>query len=68
MSGAVAVRVLGGFEVSVGDAVADTGGRRQRAVLGLLISARGHVVAVDRIIDELWSGEPPPKAMAGLQT
>lgn len=29
--------------------------------------AGGHVVSTDRLIDDLWDGEPPPKALAGLQ-
>ncbi|WP_121162403.1 BTAD domain-containing putative transcriptional regulator [Micromonospora pisi] len=60
--------MLGPFEVEVdgGDAV-DLGGPRQRAVLALLLSARGEVVSVDRMIDDLWRGEAPPRAIASLQ-
>ncbi|GAB2564218.1 hypothetical protein GCM10027167_84190 [Nocardia heshunensis] len=39
----------------------------QRAVLGRLIVARGQVVSTERLIDDLWSGYPPPKAAAVLQ-
>ncbi|MFB9178767.1 BTAD domain-containing putative transcriptional regulator [Dactylosporangium sucinum] len=62
------MRVLGPFEVEVdaGGAV-DLGGPRQRAVLALLLSARGEVVSVDRMIDDLWRGEAPPRAIASLQ-
>jgi DNA-binding SARP family transcriptional activator len=61
------VRVLGSVAAD-GDGVSlDLGSRKQRALLALLVAARGHVVPVDRIIDELWHGEPPPKAMATLQ-
>ncbi|MFI6759228.1 BTAD domain-containing putative transcriptional regulator [Micromonospora sp. NPDC050417] len=62
------LRVLGPFtvEVNEGDAV-DLGGPRQRAVLALLLSARGEVVSVDRMIDDLWRGEAPPRAIASLQ-
>ncbi|MFB7330345.1 winged helix-turn-helix domain-containing protein [Streptomyces adustus] len=35
-------------------------------MLSLLIAARGGVVPVDRIADELWRGAPPAKAMASL--
>ena len=45
----------------------DLGGPRQRAVLAVLAIARGRVVATDRIIDDLWRGEPSPKAMGSLQ-
>ncbi|WP_238010379.1 BTAD domain-containing putative transcriptional regulator [Dactylosporangium sp. AC04546] len=62
------MRVLGPFEVDVdsGGAV-DLGGPRQRAVLALLLSARGDVVSVDRMIEDLWRGEAPPRAIASLQ-
>ena len=29
--------------------------------------AQGHVVSVDRLIEDLWHGEPPPKALSALQ-
>ncbi|MCX4908957.1 BTAD domain-containing putative transcriptional regulator [Streptomyces sp. NBC_00878] len=45
----------------------ELGGRRQRAVLALLIVARGSVVARDRLIEEVWGGTPPPSAAASLQ-
>jgi DNA-binding SARP family transcriptional activator len=32
-----------------------------------LVSAHGHTVSVDRLIDDLWEGEPPPKALSALQ-
>ncbi|MCX5043803.1 AAA family ATPase [Aldersonia sp. NBC_00410] len=45
----------------------DLGGRRQRGVLALLLVARGDVVSVDRLIEDLWQGEPPPRALGALQ-
>jgi DNA-binding SARP family transcriptional activator len=45
----------------------DLGGPRQRAVLAVLAIAHGRVVATDRVIDDLWRGEPSPKAMGSLQ-
>lgn len=45
----------------------DLGPRRQRAVLARLVASQGRVVSTDRLIDDLWNGEPPPKALAGLQ-
>ncbi|GAA3450487.1 BTAD domain-containing putative transcriptional regulator [Dactylosporangium matsuzakiense] len=60
------LRVLGPFAVETGAAV-DLGGPRQRAVLALLLSARGDVVSVDRMIEDLWRGEAPPRAIASLQ-
>ncbi|WP_433080093.1 BTAD domain-containing putative transcriptional regulator [Dactylosporangium sp. CA-052675] len=62
------LRVLGPFEVETdAGATVDVGGPRQRAVLALLLSARGEVVSVDRMIEDLWRGEPPPRAIASLQ-
>ncbi|WP_433210212.1 ATP-binding protein [Dactylosporangium sp. CS-047395] len=62
------LRVLGPFEVAddAGGTV-DFGGPRQRAVLALLLTARGDVVSVDRMIEDLWRGEAPPRAIASLQ-
>ncbi len=61
------MRVLGPFEAVVDGAAVDLGGPRQRAVLALLLVARGDVVSVDRIVDDLWNGEPPPRATGALQ-
>jgi DNA-binding SARP family transcriptional activator len=63
----IRVRVLGPLEAEVNGHTVDLGGPRQRAVLALLVAARGDVVPVDRLIDDLWRGEPPPKASASLQ-
>ncbi|MGW5581170.1 ATP-binding protein [Micromonospora chokoriensis] len=62
------LRVLGPLEVEVdtGGPV-DLGGPRQRAVLALLVAARGEVVSVGRMIEDLWRGDPPPRAIASLQ-
>jgi DNA-binding SARP family transcriptional activator/tetratricopeptide (TPR) repeat protein len=45
----------------------DLGGPRQRSVLALLLVARGQVVSVDRLVEDLWQGEPPPQAIGALQ-
>src|SRR3954470_8521074 len=63
----VHVRVLGSLSAVVGGQAVDLGGPRQRAVLALLLVARGEVVSVDRLIDDLWHGEPPPRATGALQ-
>jgi DNA-binding SARP family transcriptional activator len=63
----IAVRMLGTLEADVGGATVDLGGPRQRAVLAMLLIARGAVVSVDRLIEDLWNGEPPPRATGGLQ-
>ena len=63
----VRVRVLGQLAADVGGASVDLGGRQQRAVLARLLVARRAVVSTDRIIDDLWRGDPPPSAIASLQ-
>ncbi|WP_155352726.1 BTAD domain-containing putative transcriptional regulator [Acrocarpospora macrocephala] len=64
----VLLRVLGPFDARVGDRSVPLGGPRQRAVLALLVAMRGDVVSVDRMIEDLWRGEPPAKATASLQS
>lgn len=61
-------RLFGPFEVtdSAGHAV-DLGARKQRAVLAVLALEPGRVVSLDRLIDELWSGEAPASATGTLQ-
>lgn len=61
------VRVLGPLAVALDGQPVDVGGPRQRAVLARLIAERGRVVSTDRLLDDLWEGEPPPKALASLQ-
>ncbi|MEO3783154.1 BTAD domain-containing putative transcriptional regulator [Actinocorallia sp. B10E7] len=58
---------MGTFEARVGGGVADLGGTRQRAVLARLVAARGRMVPVERLIDDLWPGEAPARALAGVQ-
>src|SRR4051812_12372096 len=53
-------RLLGPLEVRRGGDPVTLGGRRQRALLALLCLHPATVIAVDRIVDELW-GESPPR-------
>ncbi len=50
-----------------GDAL-PLGGLRQRAVLARLAVAGGDTVPVERMVDDLWDGEPPPSAVNTLQS
>ncbi|WP_377506502.1 AfsR/SARP family transcriptional regulator [Micromonospora vulcania] len=60
--------MLGPLEVEIDrGGTVDLGGPRQRAVLALLLSARGEVVSVGRMIEDLWRGEAPPQAIASIQ-
>lgn len=64
---AVRIAVLGPIRAWVAGQPVELGGRRQRSVVARLVLAHGRVVSVDRLIDDLWEGEPPPKALAALQ-
>ena len=63
----VLIRVLGSFGAEVNGESVPLGGPRQRGVLALLVAARGQVVSADRMIEDLWRGEPPSRALASLQ-
>ncbi|MET8427196.1 BTAD domain-containing putative transcriptional regulator [Nocardia sp. NPDC004860] len=63
----VRIRVLGALTAADGRGELDLGGPRQRGVLARLLVARGEVVPIDRLIDDLWRGEPPPRALGALQ-
>ncbi len=64
----VRIRVLGPLAAEVGGRAVALGGPRQRAVLLRLVVARGELVSVDRLIEDLWHGEPPAKAVTSLQS
>ena len=59
--------VLGGMIAARDGQRVDLGGPRQRAVLGLLVVARGDVIPADRMVDALWGGSTPPSASSALQ-
>ncbi len=63
----VRVSMLGAIGLEMDSQPTDLGPRGQRAVLARLVAAGGHVVSTDRLIDDLWNGEPPPKALSSLQ-
>ncbi|MFI6867825.1 BTAD domain-containing putative transcriptional regulator [Nocardia sp. NPDC050406] len=61
------VRVLGPLHMSIDGQEVPLGTPMQRAVLGRLIVARGQAVSTERLIEDLWAGQPPPKAATVLQ-
>ncbi|MGB3481549.1 MAG: BTAD domain-containing putative transcriptional regulator, partial [Mycobacterium sp.] len=63
----IRITLFGPLTVEVAGEVVDLRGPRPRAVLTRLAVAGGAVVSPDRIIDDIWAGEPPPKALGGLQ-
>ena len=61
-------RILGPLEVDDGERLVPLGGPKQRALLALLLTRAGEVVSRERLIDELWAGEPPTTAVSVFQT
>jgi DNA-binding SARP family transcriptional activator len=49
------------------EARVDVGPPKQRAVLAVLLLARGRVVSVDRLTDAVWGDDAPGSATASLQ-
>src|SRR5579863_8846725 len=60
-------RILGPLEVVDGDTVVALVGVKQRALLALLLLNANQVVSSDRLVEELWAGQPPESARAALQ-
>jgi DNA-binding SARP family transcriptional activator len=64
----VEFRILGPLEARDAERAVALGGAKQRGVLAILLTRLGEVVSRDRLIDELWAGEPPPSSVSILQT
>ncbi|MFE2523174.1 BTAD domain-containing putative transcriptional regulator [Streptomyces sp. NPDC059382] len=60
------IRVLGSLDAETRGTPVPLGAPRQRAVLACLLAARGAVVSVDRLAEDLWRGTPPAKATVSL--
>src|SRR5215207_5876803 len=60
------VEVLGPVEAWVDGTRVALGGPQPRALLAVLALTAGRVVASERLIDELWGGEPPARARESL--
>jgi predicted ATPase/DNA-binding SARP family transcriptional activator len=58
--GELEIGLLGAVEARVGGEPAPLGGRRQQALLALLVLDPGRPMPADRIAEELWHGAPPP--------
>ncbi len=59
--------MLGPLEAMVDGARADLGGPRRRSVLARLAAEQGRVVSADRLIEDMYAGEAPPRALAAVQ-
>jgi DNA-binding SARP family transcriptional activator len=60
-------RVLGPLEVEGEAGPLLLRGRKQRALLGLLLLHAGEVVSSDQMVDELWGGHSPATAATSLR-
>jgi DNA-binding SARP family transcriptional activator len=63
----VEFRILGPLEVWRDDQAIRITGAKERALLTLLLLHANETVSADRLIDELWHGDPPPTARKSLQ-
>ncbi|WP_282785509.1 MULTISPECIES: BTAD domain-containing putative transcriptional regulator [unclassified Nocardia] len=61
------IRVLGPLHVAIDGMPVTIRGRLPRALLGRLVVAHGRALSVDRLVDDIWEGAPPPSAAAVLQ-
>jgi DNA-binding SARP family transcriptional activator len=59
--------VLGPLRVCVGGRDVIVSSRRQRALLMLLAVNANTAVPVDRLVDQLWDGAPPPGALVTVR-
>ena len=65
--GQVEFGVLGPLEVTAGGQSLALAGARTRAVLALLLVHANQVVSSDRLLEELWPGQPADRATDSLQ-
>jgi DNA-binding SARP family transcriptional activator/tetratricopeptide (TPR) repeat protein len=59
--------LLGPLEVRERDRIVPIVGARQRGLLGVLLLHANEVVSTDRLIEDVWRGEPPDTADNALQ-
>ena len=60
-------RILGPLEVLEGERTVNLGGRRQRALLAVLLLHVNKPLTTERLIDELWGESPPATAAKTVQ-
>ncbi|WP_169815551.1 BTAD domain-containing putative transcriptional regulator [Nocardia inohanensis] len=61
------VQILGPIQLGVADQPVGLGATMLRAVLARLVAAGGRATGPERLIDDLWEGNPPPTAASVLQ-
>lgn len=68
LQGDVELGVLGPLEVRLAGRPVAVHGERQRALLTSLLLRRGNVVPLDRLVDDVFSEQPPEEVRNALQT
>jgi len=69
--GSLVIRLFGSLAIEDGARTlgpGDLGGARPKQVLEILLAARGHRVATDRLVDLLWPVQRPRNTAGSLQT
>lgn len=66
-AGLTEFRILGPLEVVTDDGRVELGPAKPRALLGLLLLARGRSLTRDELVERLWSGAAPASAVTTLQ-
>src|ERR1051325_2420881 len=67
MGDRVRYRILGPLEVVIDDVAVPLGAAKERALLVRLLLDIGRVVSVDRLVEDLWEGEPPESANVSVR-
>ena len=62
------INLLGRLTASFDDRLIDLGGRRQRAVLAVLLLARGEIVPADSLVEAVWGEHAARTAIGALQS
>jgi DNA-binding SARP family transcriptional activator len=65
------IRLFGPLSIDVGDRTlgpSDLGGVRPKQVLEIMLTARGHLVPIDRLAELVWGDERPQNVSGSLQT
>ena len=62
------ISAFGSLSVKLAGREIDLGPPRRRAVLAMLLVKVGRVVSVSALLEGIWGTEPPPRAVASLQS
>jgi DNA-binding SARP family transcriptional activator len=64
----VEFRILGPVELWSDDRRYDVGRAQERCVLAILLDTPGQPVSVEKLVDHVWDGDPPPRARNNLHS